>query len=204
MFTWLRELVDPGDVKKASPEKAIVGLGNPGPRYAWTRHNAGFKLVESLADNSRGWKKYRRLAGICTVEIAGRNVLLARPYTYMNLSGLAIKPLLRQLRLLPQDLLVVHDDLDLPAGRIRLRPGGGSGGHKGVQSVIDQLGSRDFARLRIGGGRPPQGMDAVDYVLKPFSWDERPFFEKAWSLAADAARCWAADGIEAAMNRYNG
>lgn len=203
MFAWLRELVCPGGDMGVSPGKMILGLGNPGSRYAQTRHNAGFMVVERLADHSQGWEKYRRLASICTVEIDGTVVMLVRPSTYMNLSGQAVEPLLRQLHLLPQDLLVIHDDLDLPSGRIRLRPGGGSGGHKGVQSVIDQLQSRDFARLRIGIGRPPAGMDPVDYVLKPFTGEERLFYEKVWELAEDAARCWVVDGIETAMNRYN-
>lgn len=203
MIAWLRELVCPGDYKSVSPEKVVLGLGNPGPRYAQTRHNAGFRVVEGIAGTSGEWKKNRGLTSICTVEIEGIMVMLVRPLTYMNLSGKAVEPLLRRLHLLPQDLLVIHDDMDLPSGRIRLRPGGGSGGHKGVQSVIDCLQSRDFARLRIGVGRPPEGMDPVDYVLKPFSWEERPLFEGVWKLAEDAACCWAADGIQTAMNQYN-
>jgi PTH1 family peptidyl-tRNA hydrolase len=203
MIAWLRKMIHPGNYISDSPEKVILGLGNPGPRYAQTRHNAGFRVVEKIAGTSDKWIKHRGLASICTVEIEGLMILLVRPLTFMNLSGKAIQPLLRQLGLQPQDLLVIHDDLDLPSGSIRLRPGGGSGGHKGVQSIIDHLGSRDFARLRIGIGRPAEGADPVDYVLEPFPWEERPFFEDVWMLAGDAARCWASHGIQTAMNKYN-
>jgi PTH1 family peptidyl-tRNA hydrolase len=190
MIAWLRKLTHPGNCISDSPEKVILGLGNPGPRYAQTRHNAGFRVVERIAGTGK-WTRQRGLASICTVEIDGIMVLLVRPLTFMNLSGKAIQPLLRQLGLQPQDLLVIHDDLDLPSGSIRLRPGGGSGGHKGVQSIIDHLGSRDFARLRIGIGRPVEGADPVEYVLEPFPWEERPFFEDVWKLSGDAARWWA-------------
>ena len=169
MFAWLRKLTHPRNSITGSAAKLILGLGNPGPRYAQTRHNAGFRAVESISGSRDGWKKYRSLASICTVEIEDMLVVLVRPLTFMNLSGKAVQPLLRQLHLQPQDLLVIHDDLDLPLGKVRLRPGGGSGGHKGVQSVIEHLGSRNFARLRIGIGRPPEGTNPVDYVLDPFS-----------------------------------
>ncbi len=202
MITRLRKMFKPGNLAGDSPEKVILGLGNPGPRYAQTRHNAGFKVVERLAGNRVKWEKYKGLASIYTVEIEEMLVLLVRPLTFMNLSGQAIRPLLRQLSLSPEDLLVVYDDLDLPPGEIRMRPGGGAGGHKGVRSVIDHLGTRDFPRLRIGIGRPWDG-DSVNYVLEPFPWEDREFYDDLWKTAGMAARCWVAEGIQTAMNKFN-
>jgi len=202
MFKRLLEWLRPGG-RTGSPEKVIIGLGNPGHRYARTRHNAGFTVVERMAGKSGEWKDYRRLASICPIEIDGTAVMLVRPLTFMNNSGEAVEALLSRWDLGPEDLLVIYDDLDLPVGSIRLRPGGGSGGHKGVQSIIDSLQCQSFARLRIGIGRPPENKDVVDYVLKPFSPEERSVLEDVWQLAADAARCWVKMGIETAMNRYN-
>lgn len=146
--------------------------------------------------------QHRHLANLCRVEIGGMRVLLVQPLTFMNLSGRAVKPLLCRWRLAPEQLLVIHDDLDLPPGSIRLRPGGGSGGHKGIQSIIDHLNSAGFSRLRIGIGRPREGA-VVDYVLQPFSREERQALENVWDYACEAARCWVSDGIDAAMNRFN-
>jgi PTH1 family peptidyl-tRNA hydrolase len=202
MFKRLLEWLRPGG-RTGSPEKVIIGLGNPGHRYARTRHNAGFAVVERIAGNRGEWKDFRRLASICPVQVDGTAVMLVRPLTYMNLSGEAVEALLSYWNLDPEDMLVIHDDLDLPVGSIRLRPGGGSGGHKGVQSIIDCLQCQSFARLRIGIGRPPAGEDVVEYVLKPFSLEERSALEDVWELAADAACCWVKMGIETAMNRYN-
>lgn len=201
MFKRLLEWLRPGG-RTGSPEKLIIGLGNPGLRYARTRHNAGFAVVERIAGKSGEWKDHR-LASISPVQIDGTAVMLVRPLTYMNLSGKAVEVLLSHWNLDIEDMLVIHDDLDLPVGSIRLRPGGGSGGHKGVQSIIDSLQCQSFARLRIGIGRPPAGEDVVDYVLKPFSPEERSVLEGVWELAADAACCWVKMGIETAMNRYN-
>jgi PTH1 family peptidyl-tRNA hydrolase len=203
MISWLRKLIQSGDQVSVSPKKIIVGLGNPGPRYARTLHNAGFLTVDTIAGSSAKWKKWRSLASLCIIEVEGVTVFLVKPSTYMNLSGKAVQPILRQMDLSPQDLLVIHDDMDLPSGKIRLRPGGGSGGHKGIQSIIDHLQSRDFARLRIGVERPPVGVDPAEYVLQHIPYEERPFFNDLWRRAGDAARCWAAQGIETAMNRYN-
>jgi PTH1 family peptidyl-tRNA hydrolase len=202
MIKRLREWLRPGG-RTGSPERVITGLGNPGHRYARTRHNAGFEVVERIAGKNGGWKDYRRLASICSVQIEGTEVMLVRPLTFMNLSGEAVKHLLSHWNLSPEDLLVIHDDLDLSVGSIRLRPGGGPGGHKGVKSIIDCLQCRSFARLRIGIGRPPAGEDTVEYVLEPFSLEERSKLEDIWELAADAARCWVKSGIETAMNHYN-
>jgi PTH1 family peptidyl-tRNA hydrolase len=203
MISWLRKLIQSGDQVSVSPKKIIVGLGNPGLRYVRTLHNAGFLTVDRIAGEDVNWKKWRNLASICIIEVEGVRVFLVKPSTYMNLSGKAVQPLLRQMGLLPQDLLVIHDDMDLPAGKIRLRPGGGSGGHKGIQSIIDHIQSRNFARLRIGVERPPIGVDPAEYVLQSIPYEKRPLFDDLWKRAGDAARCWAAQGIETAMNRYN-
>jgi PTH1 family peptidyl-tRNA hydrolase len=203
MISWLRKLIQSGDQVSVSPKKIIVGLGNPGLRYVRTLHNAGFLTVDRIAGEDVKWKKWRNLASICIIEVEGVRVFLVKPSTYMNLSGKAVQPLLRQMGLLPQDLLVIHDDMDLSAGKIRLRPGGGSGGHKGIQSIIDHIQSRNFARLRIGVERPPIGVDPAEYVLQSIPYEKRPLFDDLWKRAGDAARCWAAQGIETAMNRYN-
>jgi PTH1 family peptidyl-tRNA hydrolase len=203
MISWLRKLIQSGYQVSVSPKKIIVGLGNPGLRYVRTLHNAGFLTVDRIAGEDVKWKKWRNLASICIIEVEGVRVFLVKPSTYMNLSGKAVQPLLRQMGLLPQDLLVIHDDMDLSAGKIRLRPGGGSGGHKGIQSIIDHIQSRNFARLRIGVERPPIGVDPAEYVLQSIPYEKRPLFDDLWKRAGDAARCWAAQGIETAMNRYN-
>lgn len=181
----------------------IVGLGNPGRRYHGTRHNVGAEVVQCLAERLRV-----RLAGDGRVRTARARagdaaVLLAVPETYMNVSGEAVRALLRARRRRPTDLLVVHDDLDLPVGRLRLRPGNGPGGHNGVLSIIETLGTRAFARLRIGIGRPPAGMDPAEFVLERFAPGERVRIDEAVRAASDAALAVAADGLAAAMNRYN-
>jgi PTH1 family peptidyl-tRNA hydrolase len=137
------------------------------------------------------------------VDIEGDNVVLVQPLTFMNLSGQAVRPLLRRFRLSPDALLVVCDDLDLSFGAMRLRAAGSAGGHRGVQSIIDQLGSQEFARLRIGIGRPPEGDDTVPYVLSPVAWELRQQWEDVLGQAAAAAAAWVSLGTEAAMNRYN-
>ncbi len=185
--------------------KIVAGLGNPGQKYANTRHNAGFMVVDVLAS----WmgiavsvKKCAALTGLG--RIGAVDVLLAKPQTYMNLSGRSVAALLKQYRLSPADLVVVYDDLDLPPGRIRVRPKGGSAGHRGVQSIIDALGTQDFPRVRVGIGRPdgPEA-DPVDFVLAPLRGDEAEQLAKAAELAACAVRCLLTDGVEQAMNEYN-
>lgn len=201
---WLRELFGRRSGEDASGRKLICGLGNPGVDYAETRHNAGYMVVERLRGACGGsWRRFDSLAQVCSVEIGGVPVLLVQPLTYMNSSGRALQPLVRRWGIPPESLLVVSDDLDLPLGAIRLRPGGSSGGHRGIQSVIECLGTQQFPRLRIGIGRPPEGVDAADYVLSPFSPEEKGRLEEILELAAEAAACWAVEGIEAAMSRYN-
>jgi len=183
--------------------KLIVGLGNPGPRYARNRHNVGYQCVERLAqehDLLSGRIMFK--AYITTGRIAGARVVLARPLTFMNLSGLAVRPLLRWFHIAPSDLLVICDDLDLPLGRIRMRAKGGAGGHKGVWSIIDALRTEDFARLRIGIGRPARG-EPQAYVLSDFTADELPVIQDAYQQALAAVVSFVTVGIEAAMNRAN-
>jgi PTH1 family peptidyl-tRNA hydrolase len=181
----------------------IVGLGNPGRRYRGSRHNLGHEVVLHLADRlgvrleEDGWARTGR------ARIDSTTVVLAVPETYMNVSGQAVRDLLRRRRRDPGDLVVVHDDLDLPLGRLRLRPGDGAGGHNGIRSIIADLGTGAFPRLRIGIGRPPEGVDPVEFVLSRFTPEERPIVDEAVSKAAEAVVTIARDGLQAAMTRYN-
>jgi PTH1 family peptidyl-tRNA hydrolase len=188
-------------------EKMICGLGNPGPSYTNTRHNAGYRVVAGIASaggiKDAAWTMNRGLARFCAADVAGAPVALVQPLTFMNLSGQAVRPLLRRFNLTAADLLVVHDDLDLPFGAIRLRAEGSAGGHRGVQSIIDELGTREFTRLRIGIGRPPEGEEAVAYVLGLIAWDLRQQWDGVLDQAVAAAQAWVSLGLEAAMNRFN-
>jgi PTH1 family peptidyl-tRNA hydrolase len=183
----------------------LVGLGNPGRDYARSRHNVGFMCIDRLAVqlNATG-RKVQSKALVCTALHEGRRILLAKPQTYMNLSGHSVQGLARFFKLPLECLLVAHDDLDLPFGTIRLRPGGGPGGQKGVASAIERLGSRDFARLRIGIGRPPGRMDPADYVLQDFAAREIDELSEILDRAAKSALVFVMEGIEAAMTRFNG
>lgn len=182
----------------------IVGLGNPGPEYAATRHNLGFRVVE-------GWLKrfgcrreqMRWQALLFESPWEGGTVLLAKPLTYMNRSGEAVAPLVRSLRLDLERVWVVCDDFSLPLGRLRLRRRGSDGGHRGLRSVIQALGSQDFPRLRMGVGPVPWGMDPIEFVLSPFTPEEQPAVETMCQRAVEALACALQEGIEAAMNRYN-
>ena len=184
--------------------RIIVGLGNPGPKYARTKHNAGSQGVEHLArSNGLRFQRMRFKSSIVEGRIAGIRVVLAKPLTFMNLCGQAVGPLVRWHHLNLDDLLVAYDDLDLPLGLIRLRAGGGSGGHKGMKSIINALGTRDFPRLRIGIGRS-QGEDPADYVLRRFTYDEMIVMESAYARASQAIECYLTQGIATAMNEFNG
>jgi PTH1 family peptidyl-tRNA hydrolase len=182
----------------------IAGLGNPGPKYAANRHNVGFRCLENLASAyhlrfDRQQKRARVALGI----IQGRRVVLAQPQTFMNESGRAVVPLARFYQVPPHRLLVVYDDLDLPPWTVRMRPEGGSGGHKGMRSIIEQLGDQGFPRLRIGIGRPPGRMEAVDYVLRDFSAEEALQLEEMLDRAVAAIETWLVQGIDMAMSRHN-
>ncbi|OUC05197.1 peptidyl-tRNA hydrolase [Litorilinea aerophila] len=189
--------------------KMIVGLGNPGPRYAKNRHNIGFQCVDLFSERHQiplDKMQHRARLGSGWVQDNGRRqrVLLVKPLTYMNASGEAVAPLARYYRIAPEEILVIHDDLDLEAGRLRLRRNGSSGGQRGVQSIINQLGSQDFHRARVGIGRPPGRMDPAAYVLQDFSpQEEAEIFGPLRVTVCDAVVCWLFEGIEAAMNRFN-
>ena len=186
------------------PTKLVVGLGNPGARYGGTRHNAGFLVVQELVRRHKLAVKNRKPAAVWEARIRGADVTLAQPKTYMNLSGRAVASLRRAYNIRDlASLLVVYDDLDLPLGTLRLRDGGGSGGHNGMRSIIEALGMETFSRLRIGIGRPPPGMDPVDYVLTRFGAEERALIERSVSVGADAVECWIEYGPSEAMNRFN-
>lgn len=181
---------------------AVIGLGNPGPRYADTRHNAGFMCVDLLARRTGvSLKDRRKAAALGEGWLEGQRIVLVKPRTFMNLSGDAARYTLDRYRIDPAAMLVVLDDLDLPLGVIRLRASGGSGGHNGLNSINDALGGADYPRLRIGIGRPQGG--AVDHVLARFDTDEIPVLEEAIERAADAAEAWLRNGIDFAMNHFN-
>ncbi|HET9014371.1 MAG TPA: aminoacyl-tRNA hydrolase [Thermomicrobiaceae bacterium] len=181
----------------------IAGLGNPGRKYAGTRHNIGFLVVDELARRlPRGENRRRFDSQLTETSTPGARVVLLKPETFMNLSGNAVSAAARWYRVPPERVLLVHDDMDLPFGQLRLRPGGSSGGHNGVTSVIQQLGTERIPRLRIGIGRPELGT-TISYVLNRFTRDEERALPDVVANAADAALSWERDGIEVAMNLYN-
>jgi PTH1 family peptidyl-tRNA hydrolase len=182
----------------------IVGLGNPGPKYAANRHNVGFRCLKRLAaGHDLAFDKRQSQARVALGAIHGQRVILAQPQTFMNESGRAAVPLARFYKVELERMLVVYDDLDLPLGAVRLRPEGGSGGHKGMQSIIEHLGDQNFPRLRIGIGRPPGQMDPAAYVLQNFSAEEEPLLEETLERAVAAIETWLREGIEPAMSRHN-
>lgn len=182
----------------------ILGLGNPGPKYAGNRHNVGFRCLEYLAKrHGIAVRRKRHHALIGEGHIGPHAVVLAMPQTFMNDSGRAVVALSRWYKVPAQNILVIYDDLDLPLAKLRLRRGGSSGGHKGVQSIIVALGTQDFPRLRVGIGRPTHG-DPIDYVLHDFDADQEPLIERACKWAEEIVRTWLDKGIQEAMNEYNG
>jgi len=182
---------------------AIVGLGNPGRRYRGTRHNVGSDVVDRIAAKLGIRLADDGFARIARAQFGRAVVLLAVPETYMNVSGQAVSDLARRRRVRPENLLIVHDDLDLPLGRLRLKPGNGAGGHNGVRSVIEHLGTKAFPRLRVGIGRPPAGVAPETFVLERFTPEERTVIDEAVERGANAALAVVSDGLEAAMNRVN-
>lgn len=182
----------------------IAGLGNPGREYRDTRHNAGFLALEAVSRitgiKARGFR-YRGRTG--KGRFQGRELQLLKPRTYMNLSGLSVAACLKSLKLGPESLIVIHDDLDLPAGRIKVKARGGAGGHRGIESILEALGDDRFVRIKIGIGKPGPGEEAADYVLSPFSPEEREAALSAIELGARAALCVVHEGAAAAMNKFN-
>ncbi|MBI4495618.1 MAG: aminoacyl-tRNA hydrolase [Deltaproteobacteria bacterium] len=184
--------------------KLVVGLGNPGEAYRWTRHNVGFLAIEELAErHGIGLRRgFQSLYG--RGRIAGEEVVLAKPLIYMNRSGEAVGQLLRFFRLLPQDLVIVQDDLDLPAGEIRIRTRGGAGGHLGVSSILEILGHDGFVRVKVGIGRPPEGVpDPADFVLQKLTGAERESIRDSARKAAQAVEILLAGGPAEAMARFH-
>ena len=183
----------------------IVGLGNPGPDYRHNRHNVGFMVVDALA-SALGIpiQRVEQRALVGKGLLGDERLILAKPQTYMNNSGTSVAPLARFYKVPYEQLLVVHDDLDLPFGSLRLRPLGGTGGQKGMESIVSKLGTRDFPRLRVGIGRPPGRMDPADYVLHNFDPPQQDLLPEVLAKAVEAIRLFILEGIEAAMNTYNG
>ncbi len=183
----------------------IIGLGNPGREYKDNRHNIGFMLIDRLALklNARGIKLQAK-AIVTSALYEERKIILAKPQTYMNLSGQSVQGLLHFYKVPTENLIIAHDDLDLPFGTIRIRPGGGPGGQKGMASTIELLGTKDFPRLRLGIGRPPGRMDPKNYVLQDFSKEEQKILLDILERASDAALTFVIAGLNKAMNQFNG
>lgn len=188
-----------------SLDAAVVGLGNPGQQYVRNRHNVGYRAAERVARDLQF--RFTRKGFHCLLaggSVEGKSVLLAKPQTFMNASGQAVEALVRFYGIPLNRLLICCDDIDLPLGTLRLRALGGSGGQKGVQSIISALASEEFPRLRIGIGRPPGEMDAASYVLQDFASQEETELEEIVERAAGAVELFIRFGLQAAMNRYNG
>jgi len=184
--------------------RIIIGLGNPGATYEGTRHNIGFEVVETIAGHVGATWKTKGQSQIAEDRWRGRKLLLAAPETYMNRSGLAVEELIRKHRVTPQDILVIVDDIHLDTGVIRIRQKGGTGGHNGLDDIIDWLDTDAFPRMRIGVGNDfGQGRQA-EYVLEPFTAEQRTLIEPAIERTRDAALTFVTDGIVTAMNRFNG
>ncbi len=189
--------------------KIVLGLGNPGARYARTRHNVGFRVLDLVAERAGArFSRTEDLGGLCSraeALVAGAEVVLAKPRTYMNRSGRAGAALLERYRAAPEDLLVVHDDADIALGRIRIRGGGSAGGHNGLRSLIAALGTSEFPRVRLGvRGMAREDEDLVDYVLEDFEDAERDAADAMVAAGADAVAAVLEEGLTAAMNRFNG
>ena len=185
--------------------KLFVGLGNPGREYAATKHNVGFMLADALAEhlNAPDWQEQFR-ALVTATYVEGEKLLLVKPQTFMNLSGEAVRPIIDYYKVELDDLIVAHDDMDLPSGMIRLRPKGSSGGHRGVQSIIEHLsGAENFARVRIGVGRPPEHWSVNSHVLSPFNEEDAARIKEAIEQLVPAVMSIVTDGIDIAMNKFN-
>jgi peptidyl-tRNA hydrolase, PTH1 family len=183
----------------------IAGLGNPGREYRENRHNVGFMVIDRLA--TRLGVKFTRLeskALVAKVEYQDQRLVLAKPQTFMNLSGTSVSALMRFYKISLQNLMVAYDDVDLPLGSLRIRPDGGSAGQKGIASIIERLGTQEFPRLRVGIGRPPGRMDAAAYVLQDFSAQELDFMAPIFDQAVEAILTYTTSDLNTAMNQYNG
>jgi peptidyl-tRNA hydrolase, PTH1 family len=189
----------------SSPVFLIIGLGNPGRQYKENRHNIGFKVIDRFSERlefSFSRVQFRSL--VADIRYKGIRIYFSKPQTYMNESGQAAATLVKFFKIHPDKLLVIYDDVDLPFGTLRLRPEGGSAGQKGVASIIERLGTKEFPRLRVGVGRPPGQMPASAYVLQNFTKQEAEFLPEILDRAVDASLTWITEGLESAMNKYNG
>jgi len=183
----------------------IVGLGNIGPKYAHTRHNAGFDVIERLEEklNVRTRKKLFFPGELAETSEGDKRIILCRPTTFMNKSGECVRQLLRKYGCPPEKMIVICDDIDLPPGKIRIRKNGGPGTHNGMRSIISCIGETGFPRIRVGTGDRPAGQDLVEWVLGRYSPEERERMDAAFDRAAETALCWVREGIDAAMNAGN-
>jgi PTH1 family peptidyl-tRNA hydrolase len=193
----------PGNVSGRQSPFLICGLGNPGPKYARNRHNAGFQCVDRLAQQWKlSFERMRFRAYLALGQALGFSLILAKPLTFMNDSGESVASIARWYKIPVSNLLVIYDDLDLPLGKVRLRPGGSSGGHKGMTSIITHLGSDAFPRLRMGIGRPIHG-EPYEYVLSDFTKDQSIIMQDAYTRGQAAIECLLTQGVEIAMSKFN-
>lgn len=184
--------------------KMIIGLGNPGKPYEETRHNIGFRVIDRLASDWNAPLTQSKFKGMYSVVHRPEGkVMLVKPLTYMNLSGECVGPLMDYYNVDLEDIVVIYDDLDLPTGQLRLRQKGSAGGHNGIKSLIQHLGTQQFNRMRIGISRPPQGMKVPDYVLAKFGGEEQPLMQEAVAKSADACNYWLSKPFNEVMNEYN-
>jgi PTH1 family peptidyl-tRNA hydrolase len=197
-------MVPATEMRPPSRRRLVVGLGNPGKDYARTRHNAGFMVIDKLANGHQitlNKRKFNAVYG--NGRLGTLEVILAKPLGYMNRSGPPVRQLAAYYRISNQDVLVVHDDIDLDFGRIKIKEKGGHGGHNGIKSLMTAFGDGDFRRVRIGVGRPSSGRDAADHVLGRFGKDERTELERIITLAQDAVVTVLTEGVQSGMNRFN-
>jgi peptidyl-tRNA hydrolase, PTH1 family len=208
LFGNFRSSREPGKKSESESRSAvqwvIAGLGNPGDEYSRSRHNAGFMTIDRIAKANGVELTRRRFKGLTAeVALAGKAAILVKPQTFYNLSGECVSSLLGYFKIPPARLIVVHDELDLEDGRLRVKQGGGDAGNRGVRSIAESLGSADFIRVRIGIGRPPAGDENKDYLLRPMSAAERHAMTPSLERAAAAIESIAQDGLERTMNRHN-
>lgn len=193
------------DKKRVEPGYYLIaGLGNPGREYKYNRHNIGFMVLDEFArEVGETFSRVEKNALISKSNFHGKHLVLAKPQNYMNRSGQVVSGLINFYKIPFERIMIIYDDIDLPLGQLRIRPFGGSGGHKGISSIIDHLGSNQFPRMRLGIGRPPGKKEAADYVLKDFANSEKDVLEIILVRAVEALNEYLADGIEAAMNKFN-
>ena len=184
----------------------IVGLGNPGKKYTNTRHNIGFRCADALvqAHGLSYERKKQSKAKYADGTIMGKRIMIAKPQTFMNLSGSAVQGLVNFYQIPPEQIIIIYDDLDLSPGTLRIRPKGGTGGHRGMTDIIQKIGTNDFPRIRFGIGRPPERMDPAAFVLRPFDDDEECMVKETVKRVIKTIDMWLTDGIDMAMNTYNG